>query len=268
MRPCRTSRGGAGRRHRRPVAPDHRVRRRGRRAHPGAGGAASRSRGRPGGRGSRGGVGPAGGLSRGDAARAGARLLRRSGQRASGRRSGTRRRRIRSPVPSCSLRRPGRRAHSTAATSSPPRPPRCAGVSLSVTSGAAIDPGSLVRLAPPPVACGALADGRRFLRAEVVWVDRFGNVQLGATFADAEEAQVPTRARARAQHGHADLQCRPDGHRACASPPSRRDLRRVGVAASSGCCSMRMAISPWSPAKPRLPHCSPSAWVTRSQLTW
>ncbi len=61
--------------------------------------------------------------------------------------------------------------------------------------GTAIDPGSLVRLAPPPVASGTLADGRRFLGAEVVWVDRFGNVQLGATLADAEEAQVPIRGR-------------------------------------------------------------------------
>ena len=44
---------------------------------------------------------------------------------------------------------------------------------------------------PPSVAHVTLADGRRSLRAEVVWVDRFGNLQLGATLADAEEAQLP-----------------------------------------------------------------------------
>ncbi len=38
----------------------------------------------------------------------------------------------------------------------------------------------LVRLPPPVVEQGVLADGRGFLRAEVTWVDRFGNVQLAA----------------------------------------------------------------------------------------
>jgi len=49
--------------------------------------------------------------------------------------------------------------------------------------GAEIDPGSLVRLADPRVSTtsGALA-------AEVLWVDRFGNVQLAARPADADAA--------------------------------------------------------------------------------
>ncbi len=43
--------------------------------------------------------------------------------------------------------------------------------------GPAFDPDSLVRLVPPAVAHLTLADGRRSLRAEVVWVDRFGNLR-------------------------------------------------------------------------------------------
>jgi S-adenosyl-L-methionine hydrolase (adenosine-forming) len=58
--------------------------------------------------------------------------------------------------------------------------------------GAAIDPASLVRLPRPVVVHGRLADGRRSLQAEVVWVDRFGNLALAATSIDAEEAQMPT----------------------------------------------------------------------------
>lgn len=51
--------------------------------------------------------------------------------------------------------------------------------------GEEIDPGSLVRLADPHVSTspGALA-------AEVLWVDRFGNVQLAARLADADAAAL------------------------------------------------------------------------------
>jgi S-adenosyl-L-methionine hydrolase (adenosine-forming) len=54
--------------------------------------------------------------------------------------------------------------------------------------GEPIDPGSLVRLFPGVVEHGHLPDGRHCLRAEVTWVDHFGNVQLAATTADARAA--------------------------------------------------------------------------------
>ncbi len=58
--------------------------------------------------------------------------------------------------------------------------------------GHAIDPASLVRLALPVVSHGQLVDGRRTLRAEIVWVDRFGNLQLAATSNDARRAEMPS----------------------------------------------------------------------------
>jgi S-adenosyl-L-methionine hydrolase (adenosine-forming) len=54
--------------------------------------------------------------------------------------------------------------------------------------GEPIDPGTLARLLPGVVEHGRLADGRNCLRAEVTWVDHFGNVQLAATLADARDA--------------------------------------------------------------------------------
>jgi S-adenosylmethionine hydrolase len=54
--------------------------------------------------------------------------------------------------------------------------------------GRSIDPATLRRLPVPPVVHAQRADGRRTLQAEVVWVDRFGNVQLAATFAHAGAA--------------------------------------------------------------------------------
>ena len=38
---------------------------------------------------------------------------------------------------------------------------------------------------------GRLHDGRTCLRAEVTWVDHFGNLQLAATVADARVAGIP-----------------------------------------------------------------------------
>jgi len=38
---------------------------------------------------------------------------------------------------------------------------------------------------------GNLHDGRSCLRAEVTWIDRFGNLQLAATVADARVAGLP-----------------------------------------------------------------------------
>jgi S-adenosylmethionine hydrolase len=39
---------------------------------------------------------------------------------------------------------------------------------------------------------GRLHDGRDCLRAEVLWVDHFGNLQLAATVADARVAGIPS----------------------------------------------------------------------------
>jgi hypothetical protein len=57
--------------------------------------------------------------------------------------------------------------------------------------GHAIDPASLQRLPPPMVEHAQLMNGRRTLQADVVWVDRFGNLELAATSAVAQEAHVP-----------------------------------------------------------------------------
>jgi hypothetical protein len=67
----------------------------------------------------------------------------------------------------------------------------CLGTPLSGL-GAAIDPESLVRLVGGVVEQGRLHDGRCSLRAEVTWVDHFGNLQLAATVADARVAGIPT----------------------------------------------------------------------------
>jgi hypothetical protein len=47
--------------------------------------------------------------------------------------------------------------------------------------GVALDPSSLVSVPDPVVEWSSLEDGRRVLRSEVAWVDRFGNVQLAVT---------------------------------------------------------------------------------------
>ncbi len=52
--------------------------------------------------------------------------------------------------------------------------------------GAATDPASLVRLPDPVVERGRGPEGA-WLRAEVTWVDRFGNVQLALAAAQAED---------------------------------------------------------------------------------
>jgi S-adenosyl-L-methionine hydrolase (adenosine-forming) len=57
--------------------------------------------------------------------------------------------------------------------------------------GEAVDPASLVRLLGGVVEQGRLHDGRTCLRAEVTWVDHFGNLQLAATVADARIAGIP-----------------------------------------------------------------------------
>jgi hypothetical protein len=59
--------------------------------------------------------------------------------------------------------------------------------------GEPIDPRSLHRLMGGVVELGHLHDGRACLRAEVTWVDHFGNLQLAATVADARVAGIPAR---------------------------------------------------------------------------
>jgi S-adenosyl-L-methionine hydrolase (adenosine-forming) len=71
--------------------------------------------------------------------------------------------------------------------------------------GRKIDPVSLVHLAPPTVTHDVLDDGRRSLVTEVLWVDRFGNLQLGATTADAASAQVPHPGAARTPAANVEL---------------------------------------------------------------
>jgi S-adenosyl-L-methionine hydrolase (adenosine-forming) len=66
----------------------------------------------------------------------------------------------------------------------------CRGTALEQL-GQPIDPASLVRLIGGVVEHGRLHDGRTCLRAEVTWVDRFGNLQLAATVADARVAGLP-----------------------------------------------------------------------------
>jgi S-adenosyl-L-methionine hydrolase (adenosine-forming) len=57
--------------------------------------------------------------------------------------------------------------------------------------GDPIDPLSLVRLPGGVVEQGRRSDGRRCMRAEVLWIDHFGNIQLAATAVDAQTADLP-----------------------------------------------------------------------------
>jgi len=57
--------------------------------------------------------------------------------------------------------------------------------------GDPVDPASLVRLPPGVVRYGRLKERQRYLRAEISWVDHFGNLQLAATSGDAAAAGVP-----------------------------------------------------------------------------
>ncbi|HXA73650.1 MAG TPA: SAM-dependent chlorinase/fluorinase [Acidimicrobiales bacterium] len=66
----------------------------------------------------------------------------------------------------------------------------CLGTPLAAL-GEPIDPLTLFRLIGGVVEVGRLHDGRACLRAEVTWVDHFGNLQLAATVADARVAGIP-----------------------------------------------------------------------------
>jgi S-adenosylmethionine hydrolase len=52
-----------------------------------------------------------------------------------------------------------------------------------------------VRLIGGVVDTGRLDDGRPCMRAEVTWVDRYGNLQLAATESDAKTAGLPAAGR-------------------------------------------------------------------------
>lgn len=65
--------------------------------------------------------------------------------------------------------------------------------------GHPVDPAGLVRVPAAVVEEGALDDGRRLVRAEVTWVDRFGNVALAAA-ASHLPAEVPAVAVGTAAH--------------------------------------------------------------------
>ena len=84
----------------------------------------------------------------------------------------------------------------------------CTGAALE-DLGEPVDPASLVRLVGGVVEEGRLHDGRACLRAEVTWVDRYGNLQLAATVADARVAGFPmtgpVELAARVDSGRADL---------------------------------------------------------------
>ncbi len=67
----------------------------------------------------------------------------------------------------------------------------CLGTPLGAL-GEYVEPDSLLRLIGGVVEVGRLHDGRASLRAEVTWVDHFGNLQLAATVADARVAGIPT----------------------------------------------------------------------------
>jgi hypothetical protein len=75
--------------------------------------------------------------------------------------------------------------------------------------GEVVDPASLARLIGGVVEHGRLPDGRACLRAEVTWVDHFGNVELAATVADAQVAGIPVTGgielAARLETGRSDL---------------------------------------------------------------
>ncbi len=66
----------------------------------------------------------------------------------------------------------------------------CRGVAPSEL-GDPVNPAAVVRLFGGVVEHGRLHDGRTCLRAEVTWVDHFGNIQLAATVADARTTGLP-----------------------------------------------------------------------------
>ena len=153
-------------------------------------------------------------------------------------------------------RRPTAARPSTAATCSHRSRPRCAPAHRSATLGEAIDPASLVRLIGGVVEQGRLHDGRTCLRAEVTWVDHFGNLQLAATVADARVAGIPLAGSVELAAPDRVGQRVPRRAAAFARPRRRRAalrrrLRGPEARASSACWSTPTGTWPWWPARPR-----------------
>ena len=65
------------------------------------------------------------------------------------------------------------------------------GTGVASEAGAAGEEGVVVEAGVVVAAGEAGVPGRRYLRAEVLWIDRFGNVQLAATAIDAQAAELP-----------------------------------------------------------------------------
>ena len=81
--------------------------------------------------------------------------------------------------------------------------------------GDPIDPQSLVRLPDPEPELGQSEDGRRTMRVEVTWVDRFGNVQLAAVTALAADVGDAGASRRRRGPCHRASPRRPPRRRRC-----------------------------------------------------
>jgi S-adenosylmethionine hydrolase len=67
----------------------------------------------------------------------------------------------------------------------------CRGV-LPEELGRPVDPASLVRLPAGLVECGRSAAGHPYVRAEITWVDTFGNAQLAVASDEAAQAGLPS----------------------------------------------------------------------------
>jgi len=81
----------------------------------------------------------------------------------------------------------------------------------------------LVRLSGEITEHGRFADGDRFVRTEVLWIDHFGNVQLAATALDTVSAVLPRAGTVGLRIEKADHPESLPG----ADPGAQRTLRRV-----------------------------------------
>ena len=110
----------------------------------------------------------------------------------------------------------------------------CVGAALD-SLGEPVDPASLVRLIAGVVDTGRLDDGRACLRAEVTWVDRYGNLQLAATESDARAVGLPAHGQG---HGRAGVAGAGPG------PPRRRRARSRPPWCPTACTCIASTRSP------------------------
>jgi len=144
---------------------------------------------------------------------------------------------------------------------------RLAGGLAAAEVGEEVDPAGLVRLPPPVVSVGA---GR--LMAEVLGVDRFGNVQLAATADDLQAAGLAAAPRVRIAPTGEPGGGPADGATATvASRAARRVVRPQRWPGRSGSChrasrgSSRTPSATWrwwstAAARPAGWHCRPAPW--------